>query len=316
MKVLNAEVMQGFVGSVLAKRFDGSVPTPACHQEWWELCTSTDKFVAIAAPRGFAKSTAISFSFTLAAILFRERSFVLLVSDTEAQAVGFLQLIKQELIENEDIRRLFKLKLNEKGTPLFHKEAEADLIGAFDDGTKFRIIAKGSEQKLRGLLWNGQRPDLIICHEKNTEIYTPETGWIKNQDHPNAKKIWAHDAYKVQFEDGHTEVVSGDHRFLTEKGWKFVWQMESQENVVENIIDDTMNAIQKSERNRLRTITINQKLKQSVQHGLRRIVLSMLLLRNDGQIEILNTLKTKLRNTARNILVGWQHNVQKEGQLN
>ena len=52
MKILNAEVLEGFVGSVLAKRFDGGVPTPDCHRQWWKLCTGSDKFVAIAAPRG------------------------------------------------------------------------------------------------------------------------------------------------------------------------------------------------------------------------------------------------------------------------
>lgn len=188
MRVLNKEVMAGFVGSILAKRFDGSVSTPPVHLEWWELCTSTNKFVAIAAPRGFAKSTAITFSFTLAAILFRERNFILLVSDTEAQAIGFLQLIKSELIENEDIRRLFHLRLNEKGTPLFIKEAEADLIGVFEDGSKFRIIAKGSEQKLRGLLWNGQRPDLIVCDDmENDEI-------VMNKDRRDKFKRWFYGA--------------------------------------------------------------------------------------------------------------------------
>ncbi len=188
MKILNAEVLEGFVGSVLAKRFDGGVPTPDCHRQWWDLCTSANKFVAIAAPRGFAKSTAITFSFTLAAILFRERNFILLVSDTEAQAIGFLQLIKSELIENEDIRRLFHLKLNDKGTPLFVKEAEADLIGVFEDGSKYRIIAKGSEQKLRGLLWNGQRPDLIVCDDmENDEI-------VMNKDRRDKFKSWFYGA--------------------------------------------------------------------------------------------------------------------------
>jgi len=44
--------MQGFVGSVLSKRFDGSVRSPECHYEWWQLCTSDHRNVAIAAPRG------------------------------------------------------------------------------------------------------------------------------------------------------------------------------------------------------------------------------------------------------------------------
>ena len=93
--MLNADVLQGFVGSVLAKRFDGSVTTPQCHREWWELCTGPDKFVAIAAPRGHAKSTAITLSYTLACVLFRERKYVVLTSDTEAQAAQFLGNIKQ-----------------------------------------------------------------------------------------------------------------------------------------------------------------------------------------------------------------------------
>lgn len=188
MRTLDADVLQGFVGSILAKRFDGSIPTPAVHHEWWELCTGPDRFVAIAAPRGFAKSTAITFSFTLAAILFRERQYILLISDTESQAVNFLNLIKQELNENEDIRRLFQLKLNEKGTPLLLKDSEADLIGVFSDGMKFRIQAKGSEQKLRGLLWNGQRPDLIVCDDmENDEI-------VMNKDRRDKFKRWFYGA--------------------------------------------------------------------------------------------------------------------------
>jgi hypothetical protein len=316
MKVLNSEVMDGFVGSVLAKQFDGRVPTPECHRQWWDLCTSGNKFVAIAAPRGFAKSTAITFSFTLAAILFRERNFVLLVSDTEAQAVLFLQAIRQELAENEDIRRLFSLRLNEKGTPLFLKESEADLIGVFEDGSKFRIIAKGSEQKLRGLLWNGQRPNLIVCHERDTEIYTPETGWILNQDYPNAQELPSDELYEFKFSDGHIERVTGQHRFLTQEGWKFAWEMTKGDNVEENISEDTLNDILKEERRLLKSITISQRLKQGLQRGLRRIILSMLLLKIDGQKTILTRLKKGLKDIARNILVGWPHTVQKEEQEN
>lgn len=188
MKYLTADVMKGFVGSVLSKRFDGSVPSPKCHYEWWELCTSNSKYVAIAAPRGFAKSTAITFSLGLASILFRESKFILLVSDTEAQAVGFLQLIKQELAENQDIQRLFNLKLNDKGQVDFDKESEATLSGSFTDGARFRIVAKGSEQKLRGLLWDNRRPDLILCDDmENDEI-------VMNKDRREKFKRWFYGA--------------------------------------------------------------------------------------------------------------------------
>jgi predicted phage terminase large subunit-like protein len=144
--------------------------------------------VAIAAPRNHAKSTAITFAYTLAATLFRERKFALIVSDTESQAVNFLGLIKQELGENQDLIKLFGLKVDEKGQVAFNKDSESDLIVEFSDGNKFRIIAKGSEQKLRGLLWNGLRPDLIVCDDmENDEI-------VMNQDRRKKFQRWFYGA--------------------------------------------------------------------------------------------------------------------------
>lgn len=49
---LDADLIEGFVGSVLAKNFEHQVVSPDCHREWWRLCCSDEKYVAIAAPRG------------------------------------------------------------------------------------------------------------------------------------------------------------------------------------------------------------------------------------------------------------------------
>jgi predicted phage terminase large subunit-like protein len=120
--------------------------------------------VAISAPRNHAKSTALTYSYTLACVLFRERSYVLIVSDTVSQASQFLSDIKATLAENEQIRSLFKIKE-------FVKDTEDDIIVMCEDGHMFRIQAKGAEQKLRGLKWNNKRPDLIICDDlENDEI--------------------------------------------------------------------------------------------------------------------------------------------------
>lgn len=168
---LNEQVLEGFVGSVLAKRFDRPAPIPHCHREWWKLCTGPDRFVAIAAPRGHAKSTAVTHCYTLACLLFRQRQFALLVSDTETQAVLFLGDIKKELQDNEDLITLFGIKRDEKGFVKFAKETESDVIVEFEDGHQFRIMAKGSEQKVRGLKWGSKRPDLIVCDDlENDEI--------------------------------------------------------------------------------------------------------------------------------------------------
>jgi hypothetical protein len=163
--MLTADTILGFSQSLLQKNFDGAVESPECHYEWWKLCTERGSpLVAIAAPRNHAKSTAISFAYTLACVLFRERQYVLLVSDTVTQAVQFLGDIKRELYDNEQIRTLFKIQE-------FIKDADDDIIVMCEDGHKFRIQAKGSEQKVRGLKWNNKRPDLIVCDDlENDEI--------------------------------------------------------------------------------------------------------------------------------------------------
>jgi hypothetical protein len=97
-------VIKGFSSSLLQKTFDSPVQSPECHEEWWQLFCDPHPLVAIAAPRGHAKTTALSHTYTLAAVLFREREYVLIVSDTIAQAVQFLADIKKELAENEQLR--------------------------------------------------------------------------------------------------------------------------------------------------------------------------------------------------------------------
>ena len=168
---LTKEVVAGFVGSVLASRFDGQSSSPDFHHECWELCCGPERFVAIAAPRGHAKSTGVTLGYGLATLLFRERKFMLLVSDTEAQASLFLGAFKQELQDNTELIELFGLKKNDKGLVQFAKDTETDIIVECEDGHKFRIIAKGAEQKLRGLIWNGSRPDIIMCDDmENDEL--------------------------------------------------------------------------------------------------------------------------------------------------
>lgn len=269
--MLDSGMIRGFVQSVLQRKFDRPKPSPTCHTEWWDLCCADYKQVAIAAPRRHAKSTAITFSYILAAVLFREHKFVIICSDTETQSTLFLGDIKQELIENEDLISLFGIKR-------FTKLSETDIIVEMDDGYKFRIMAKGAEQKLRGIKWDNLRPDLIVCHEVGTDIYTPETGWIKNQDHPTARRVKAHEAYKITFEDGTTETVSGDHRYYIEgEGWKFPWEMKQGDNVDENGNELIWNDILSAERQVSQNTPLNQKLKNWLRSGVRSIWISTML---------------------------------------
>ena len=179
--ILTADVISGFSSSLLQKSFDSPVQSPTCHYEWWKYFCDPAQLVAIAAPRGHAKTTALTHTYALAAVLFREREYVLVVSDTISQAVQFLGDIKKELMENEKIKSLFKIKE-------FIKETEDDFICICEDGHLFRMSAKGSEQKVRGLKWNNKRPDLIICDDlENDEI-------VLNKDRRLKFKRWFYGA--------------------------------------------------------------------------------------------------------------------------
>ena len=174
---LDAQTIYGFVNSMLYKHFDAATTSPDFHTDLWSMCTSDHRWVAIAAPRGHAKSTAISIAYTISAVLFNEHNYVVIVSDTESQAINFVGNIKHILTSDPDIQALF-------GFRRLLKDAESDIIGEFEDGKQFRIVAKGAEQKLRGLLWKGQRPNLIIGDDlENDEV-------VMNKERREKFKQW------------------------------------------------------------------------------------------------------------------------------
>lgn len=117
----------------------------------------------------------------LASALFRDRKFIIIVSYTEGQAIEFLRDIKKELQENDELTTLFKIKGLKKDT-------ETDIIVEMEDGYQFRIMVKGSEQRVRGLKWDYQRPDLIVCDDiEDDEL-------VMNQDRREKFRNWFYKA--------------------------------------------------------------------------------------------------------------------------
>lgn len=177
---INPAVVYGFTATLLHSRFDNPKPTPQFHKELWNLMCDDHPFAAAAAPRSHAKSTAVTHSFSLACICFKLKSHILIVSNTEAQAINFLNDIKTEFYENEDLIKTFGFKR-------FIKDAQTEVVGEFEDGSKFRVVAKGSEQKIRGIKWRNKRPDLIMIDDaEDDEIVMNEErrhkfrSWFRN----------------------------------------------------------------------------------------------------------------------------------------
>ena len=152
----------GFSALFLADRYDDPKPIPAFHEEMWAMCSSSQDRVAIAAPRGHAKSTGITFALALYWLLTRKSSHMLIISSNEAIAASFVGDIKIELLENDKLIDYF-------GVDSFQKESESEIIVKMKDGHKFRVLAKGANQRMRGLKWERKRPDTVLADDMEDE---------------------------------------------------------------------------------------------------------------------------------------------------
>lgn len=156
--VLTADLIEGFAVTYLYSGFDEPKPTPQFHRDGWELYAGPAKQASVIAPRGHAKSSALTHVFILATVLFRVESYVILISTNEELAIEHLGDITRELTENEELITDFEIKQ-------FITNSKTEIIVEFKDGHQFRILARGSGQKLRGRKWRGMRPGLIVCDD-------------------------------------------------------------------------------------------------------------------------------------------------------
>lgn len=152
---LTADLIESFAGTFVSPRYDNRAPTPQMHREAWALYTSDHPQVMCIAPREHAKSTSLTTVYILAEVLFRNSDYVMLVGSTEEFAAEQLGNIADELRTNEDIVREF-------GVKRFVIDSRVDITVEMNDGHTFRILCRGSEQRIRGRLWKGKRPNLLV----------------------------------------------------------------------------------------------------------------------------------------------------------
>lgn len=134
--------------------------TPPFHKELYGLYQDDSlKRIAIAAPRGHAKSTITDVVFLAWAVIHNKTTFTILVSDTYTQAVLFLDGLKAEFESNELLKQFY-------GEMKSTTWSEGEIIV---NGVMVR--AMGAGMKLRGLKYRENRPDLILMDDlENDEL--------------------------------------------------------------------------------------------------------------------------------------------------
>jgi phage terminase large subunit-like protein len=133
--------------------------SPKFHEEILRLYTDQSiQRIAIAAPRGHAKSTITDLVYLSWAILHKKATFILLISDTFSQATLFLDALKSEFESNDKLKALY-------GNQVSDHWAQDEIV------TRSGIMVKavGAGMKIRGLKYRENRPDLIIFDDLENE---------------------------------------------------------------------------------------------------------------------------------------------------
>jgi len=145
-----------------------SVPLtmPEVHFEIYDLLQDKEaKKLAIALPRGMAKSTIASFIYILWEILNKPPDrdlFAVLISESRSQSINYLTRIKNTLDHNKKIKRYF----GNLGSDTAERWREDDIILA--NGA--RVLALGTGQKVRGLIKDDTRSNIIVLDDFESEM--------------------------------------------------------------------------------------------------------------------------------------------------
>lgn len=138
-----------------------------------------NRYLAVAAPRGSAKSTILAFLKPFHDIVFKKRRFILIISNTFKKAAMSLDTIKKEIQENQMIRDLHP------GLEVY-KDAEGDSEIRHPDGFTTKILCKGVDQlgSVRGVKFGAYRPDLVIGDDMEDDelVRSPERRVQLQQD--------------------------------------------------------------------------------------------------------------------------------------
>lgn len=113
--------------------------------------------LALAAPRGFGKTTMITLITILYAICYETDRYIVIISSSSSQAIQFLGDIKKELESNEKLRMDFP----ELTGPSPRPWKRDDIVVP----NNVRVLALGSGQRIRGRKYGEIRPTLVVADD-------------------------------------------------------------------------------------------------------------------------------------------------------
>lgn len=134
------------------------------HHEIYELLEKAlsrrGQRIALAAPRGFGKSTLVSLAYLLYCIAYGHEKFIVVLSATSSQAIQLHEIVRKELETNELLLLDFPELRGKRPSPWTQSEIETP--------NGVRLLALGRGQHIRGRKFGKHRPTLILVDDVET----------------------------------------------------------------------------------------------------------------------------------------------------
>ncbi|MCH8130684.1 MAG: phage terminase large subunit [Acidobacteria bacterium] len=178
-----------------------SKPFSRMHRELFDvLAEMVDKRsgrLAIAAPRGHAKSTIVSLAFILWCVLYEKEKLVLLVSATKEQVILLLRAVKDELQKNgyllEDFPEIC-LPESAPGQPKPWRDnrillRNGAMISAYGAGQGLRGAKIGSNRPGLIVVDDLEDPEQVIYEEQRQKLLAWFNGTLLHAGHPNTNVV-------------------------------------------------------------------------------------------------------------------------------
>ncbi len=151
-----------------------TLPFSSLHDEIFAVLDDDSiQKVVIEAPRGWGKTSIVNLAYPAKKILFRDKSFIVPISNTGTQATMQSENLKMELVANADVAKIF----GPMKSATFNKEI-------WITTSDIAVMPRGAGQQVRGLLYKNSRPDLIVVDD------VEDAESVRSQEQRQKLKEW------------------------------------------------------------------------------------------------------------------------------
>ena len=152
----------------------------AIHGKIFDLIDGPDQKVAIAAPRGWGKTSIVALALMARWILYHHTGFICYINKSHDAASLQTENLRRELVTNKMIKHFFgNFKTRIAGITEFEETFSKKAWVAYDT----LVWPRGAGQQVRGVLFKNDRPGLIVIDDledpekvNNDEI---RKGWLR-----------------------------------------------------------------------------------------------------------------------------------------